>query len=68
MIEIIESEELNELCRLHAQGDPKGCFASKVTIKLKDGSVFTIRHANPNMPDDEMVGLGEIDPITCVVV
>ncbi|MCD6355489.1 MAG: hypothetical protein J7L95_08065 [Prolixibacteraceae bacterium] len=31
-------------------------------IKLKDGSVFTIRHANPNMPDDEVVGIGEIDP------
>lgn len=39
-IEIIESEELNELCRLHALGDPKGCFASKVTIKLKDGKTF----------------------------
>ncbi len=31
-------------------------------IKLKDGSVFTIRHANPNMPDEEVVGLGKIDP------
>ena len=31
-------------------------------IKLKDGSVYTIRHANPNMPDDEVVGVGEIDP------
>jgi len=31
-------------------------------IKLKDGSVFTIRHANPNMPDDQVVGIGEIDP------
>jgi len=39
-IEIIESEELNELCRLHAQGDPKGCFASIVTIKLKNGEAF----------------------------
>lgn len=31
-------------------------------IKLKDGSVFTIRHANPNIPDDEVAGIGEIDP------
>ncbi|MBT4289186.1 MAG: hypothetical protein HOD92_17815, partial [Deltaproteobacteria bacterium] len=39
-IKIIESDELNELCRLHAQGDPKGCFASIVTIKLKGGRDF----------------------------
>ncbi len=31
-------------------------------IKLKDGSVFTIRHANPNMPDDAVAGVGEMDP------
>ncbi|MEN8228837.1 MAG: hypothetical protein ABFS38_11845 [Bacteroidota bacterium] len=31
-------------------------------IRLKDGSVYTIRHANPNMPDDQVVGVGEIDP------
>ncbi len=31
-------------------------------IKLKDGSVYTIRHANPNMPDEEVIGVGEIDP------
>lgn len=31
-------------------------------IKLNDGSVYTIRHANPNMPDDQVVGVGEIDP------
>ena len=30
-------------------------------IKLKDGSVFTIRHANPNAPDDQIVGVGETD-------
>jgi hypothetical protein len=30
-------------------------------IKLKDGSVFTIRHANPNAPDDMIVGVGETD-------
>ncbi len=30
-------------------------------IKLKDGSVFTIRHANPNVPDDQIVGVGETD-------
>ncbi len=31
-------------------------------IKLKDGSVFTIRHANPNAPDDQVSGVGDIDP------
>ena len=31
-------------------------------IKLKDGSVYTIRHANPNMPDEDVVGIGVIDP------
>ncbi len=31
-------------------------------IKLNDGSVYTIRHANPNMPDDQVIGVGEIDP------
>jgi len=30
-------------------------------IKLKDGSVFTIRHANPNAPDDQIIGVGETD-------
>lgn len=36
-VAVAESEELNELCRLHAQGDPRGRFASVVTITLKDG-------------------------------
>lgn len=40
-VEVIESEELNQLCRLYEQGDPKGCFASIVTIRLKDGSEFS---------------------------
>ncbi|OFX33321.1 MAG: hypothetical protein A2W90_03665 [Bacteroidetes bacterium GWF2_42_66] len=37
-------------------------FAMNRRIRLKDGKVFTIRHANPNMPDDQIAGLGEIDP------
>ena len=37
-------------------------FAMNRRIRLKDGKVFTIRHANPNMPDDQVAGLGEIDP------
>ncbi|MFA7065909.1 MAG: hypothetical protein WC199_03915 [Dysgonamonadaceae bacterium] len=37
-------------------------FAMNRRIKLKNGKVFTIRHANPNLPDEEIVGLGEIDP------
>lgn len=40
-VEVIESEELNRLCRLYEQGDPEGCFASIVTIRLKDGREFT---------------------------
>ena len=40
-VEVVESDELNELCRLYQQGDPRGRFASIVTIKLKDGQEYT---------------------------
>jgi len=40
-VEVVESEALNELCRLYEKGDPKGRFASIVTIKLKDGREYT---------------------------
>jgi len=40
-VEVVESEELNRLCRLYKKGDPKGRFASLVTIELKDGRVYT---------------------------
>jgi len=36
-VEVLESQELNELCRLYAKGDPRGRFASRVTIILDDG-------------------------------
>ncbi len=39
-VKVLESEELNELCRLHAKGDPRGQFASVVTILLKDGRTY----------------------------
>ena len=39
-VEIVESEELNELCRLYAKGDPRGRFASAVTIVLENGTEF----------------------------
>ena len=39
-VEVQESEELNELCRLFAQGDPRGRFASRVTLILNDGTKF----------------------------
>lgn len=39
-VEVVESEELNELCRLHAKGDPRGRFASTVTIILRDGRTY----------------------------
>jgi len=40
-VDVIESEDLNRLCRLYEQGDPEGCFASIVTIRLNDGREFT---------------------------
>jgi len=40
-VQVVESEELNRLCRLYEKGDPGGCFASIVTIRLKDGREFT---------------------------
>ncbi|UCF96191.1 MAG: MmgE/PrpD family protein [Spirochaetaceae bacterium] len=36
-VEVRESEELNELCRLFSIGDPRGRFASSVTVVLNDG-------------------------------
>lgn len=36
-IEVHVSEELNELYRLFVKGDPRGRFASEVTIDLSDG-------------------------------
>ncbi len=39
-VDVVESEDLNRLCRLYQQGDPEGCFASIVTIRLNDGREF----------------------------
>jgi 2-methylcitrate dehydratase PrpD len=36
-VEVRESAELNELCRLFSIGDPRGRFASSVTVVLQDG-------------------------------
>jgi 2-methylcitrate dehydratase PrpD len=36
-VEVRESDELDELCRLFAIGDPRGRFASSVTLILEDG-------------------------------
>jgi 2-methylcitrate dehydratase PrpD len=36
-VEVVETEELESLCQLFELGDPRGRFASKVTITLKDG-------------------------------
>jgi len=36
-VEVVESEEMEGLRRLFEQGDPRGRFASKVTITMKDG-------------------------------
>jgi 2-methylcitrate dehydratase PrpD len=40
-IELVESDELNDLHRRAALGDPSGKFASMVTITLQDGRQFT---------------------------
>ena len=39
-IEVRVSEELDELCRLFQQGDPRGRFASEVTLHLEDGGTL----------------------------
>jgi 2-methylcitrate dehydratase PrpD len=39
-IELVETEEMNELYRLAVGGDPRGKYASKVTITLKEGRTF----------------------------
>ena len=31
-------------------------------LKLKNGKEWTIRHANPLPPDEEVIGIGPIDP------
>lgn len=31
-------------------------------LRMKDGSHWTIRHSNPSPPDDDVVGLGPVDP------
>ncbi|MGD2146224.1 MAG: MmgE/PrpD family protein [Anaerolineae bacterium] len=36
-IEVVETEELNRLYRLASEGDPRGKYASKVVIELRDG-------------------------------
>jgi 2-methylcitrate dehydratase PrpD len=39
-VEVQESQELNELCRLFEAGDSRGRFASEVTLVLRDGREF----------------------------
>jgi hypothetical protein len=51
-----------EAVKIGAGSGSESRFAMNRRIKLKVGGVFTIRHANPNMPDDQVAGLGEIDP------
>ncbi len=36
-IEVVETDELNELYRLACEGDPRGKYVSKVIIELQDG-------------------------------
>lgn len=37
-------------------------FTMNRTLRLKNGSAWTIRHANPCPPDDEVASLGPTDP------
>lgn len=37
-------------------------FVINRTVRLKNGRHWTIRHANPFAPDEEVAGLGPIDP------
>jgi hypothetical protein len=37
-------------------------FAMNRRIRMKDGKVFTIRHANPNRPDELIEGIDDTDP------
>lgn len=39
-VELVESEEFNQLYRLVSVGDPRGKYVSAVTITLKDGQQF----------------------------
>ena len=39
-IEVVETDELEELYELSELGDPRGRYAAKVTITLKDGRAF----------------------------
>jgi 2-methylcitrate dehydratase PrpD len=43
-VQVFASEEMEALCRLFEQGDPRGRFASMVTITLQDGRSF---HSGP---------------------
>ncbi len=39
-VEVVETEEMQELCRLFEQGDPRGRFAGAVTITMRDGRQY----------------------------
>jgi 2-methylcitrate dehydratase PrpD len=39
-VKVIETEEMERLCKLFEQGDPSGRFASRVTIIMSDGRRF----------------------------
>jgi 2-methylcitrate dehydratase PrpD len=60
-VQIHESDELNELRRLYEVGDPRGRFASIVTITLDDGRSFNsgLVEANEQHPpvgwDDDRI-------------
>lgn len=51
-----------EPVRAGAGSGRESSFVMNRRIKLKDGTVFTIRHANPDRPDSLVMQPGETDP------
>jgi 2-methylcitrate dehydratase PrpD len=51
-IEVVETDEMNDLYRLAERGDPRGRYAAKVIFTLKDGRTFEsgIVEGNINFP------------------
>jgi len=43
-IEVVETDEMNELYRLACEGDPRGKYVSKVIVELRDGRTVKTGH------------------------
>jgi 2-methylcitrate dehydratase PrpD len=51
-VQVVESEEFNNLYRLAQRGDPRGKYAARVSITLRDGTTFDsgVVEGNINYP------------------